>query len=185
MPVCTHDNLVVEKTISVAAHPDAFEQHNFPPDGFDGLAPSADAYQLIALIILFLHHEKNIQTVEGERVNQRMGLPEFTTQWSSRPHGGDDAMFQALNYKEFSITHMLNHTASRATLSKQIEDMEHIQPKPKSDSQFKLIEEVRTQPHWQINHNQKQGQTYEYTIRLPRGTKVEDCLLDISRVRCL
>lgn len=164
----------------MATHPTVFEQYNLPHNASDTFT---NPDQLIALVILFLHHEKNMQTVEGERIHRQQSLPKFKTEWSTNPWGDDDMMLNSLNYQKLSLPHTPNYPRM---YSGKVDEIVHVRPQTissaaKNGKQRKMIEEIRPEPRWQLNREQELRRTV-YTIELPRGTKVEDCQLDISRV---
>ncbi|CDS42699.1 conserved hypothetical protein [Echinococcus multilocularis] len=168
-----------EETVSIAMHPSVFEQYNFPNDNFDTAKQSLDVDQLIALIILYLQREKNILTQEGDRIEERGSLPKFTTEWSNQPRGGDAMMLESLKYKEFSSADFAIYppTVTKGEICAHPPVfLSHVE----NNQGNKLIEEIKPQPHWQLNRIQKRPNAYEYIIQLPPGTRMEDCELDIS-----
>ncbi|KAL5110762.1 hypothetical protein TcWFU_008159 [Taenia crassiceps] len=169
-----------EETISIAVHPSVFEQYSFPRDEPNTAKQTLESDHLIALIILYLQSEKNIQTQEGNVMHERKNLPKFTTEWSSRPHGGDDLMLESLSCKKISLTDFATHLpieTKEGICAHPLASTSHVKNKSK------LIEEIKPLPRWHLNRMRKNLNTYEYTIQLPAGTRMEDCELDISPLK--
>uniref|UniRef100_A0A0R3W5W8 PIH1 domain-containing protein n=1 Tax=Taenia asiatica TaxID=60517 RepID=A0A0R3W5W8_TAEAS len=151
-------------------------QYRFPRDRPNIIKQSLEVDQLVALIILYLQHEKSIPTQEGDVIHERKNLPKFATEWSNQPHGGDDLMLESLSYKK-SLTDFAIYSP--------IETKDGIWAPPlafqsHAENRNRLIEEIKPQPCWQLNQTRKVPNTYECTIQLPPGTRMEDCELDIS-----
>lgn len=169
----------------VAMHPVVFEQYNFLRTEIEA-RPNIN--QLIALVILYIYHEKGIHTVERERITRKISQ-QFNTNWCSEPHGGECKMFDSLNYNKFSLADIpkkLMRAAENGPPSMEYSDnfKPNISLSPtKPYESTKLIEEVKVRPCWQPCQRRRKPNSCEYTIILPEGTKLDNCELDISNVR--
>ncbi|KAL5967812.1 hypothetical protein TSMEX_004510 [Taenia solium] len=168
-----------KETVSVAVHPSVFEQYSFPRDRPNTIKQPLEVDQLVALIILYLQHEKNIQTQEVDVIHERKNLPKFATEWSNHPHGGDDLMLESLSYrKSLADFAIYSPTETKDGIwAPQLAFLSH------AENRNRLIEEVKPQPCWHLNQTRKIPNTYECTIQLPPGTRMEDCELDISPLK--
>ncbi|KAM7537792.1 hypothetical protein Aperf_G00000067670 [Anoplocephala perfoliata] len=179
-------NVNGDKTVCVAMHPVVFEQYNFLKTETE---VCSDVNQLIALIILYLRHEKGIYTVESDRITCEISEHQFNTNWCSEPYGGESKMFDSLNYTKFSLANM-SKQLMRATESSPsfMEYPDNFKPNinlslTNSNENTKVVEEVKARPSWQSVKHRRKPNICEYSIILPDGTRLDDCELDISEVR--
>nr|CDS31252.1 PIH1 domain containing protein 2 [Hymenolepis microstoma] len=172
---------LLAKAIIVAMHPSVFAHYNISQTV---IKQNSDINQLLTLVILFIKHEKNIYTMEWEEINAK-NLVQFDITWCSEPYGGESEMLKSLHHRKFLVD-----TSEHPLKSKNIATLDvptNIEPKielspAKLNENPKLIQEVSANPYWQLNKRNRKPNTCQYDIILPMGSKMEDCVLDISEV---